>query len=110
MDMDINKAIYRYLDENEIKHSNAGFRYLITSIKIGLSNPELCHKIVNLYQNVAEIHETEAYRVERSIRHCLLHTSQSNKEFIMRAIDNLSCNNSSICKKYTRNAQMVTRV
>ena len=62
------KVINSYLEEQEIKHSNLGYRYLLTAILLGFESPPLCKKITDLYENLAGVCFTKASNVEHAIR------------------------------------------
>lgn len=84
------KTINNYLEEQGVKHSNLGFRYLITAISLGLQSPPLSMTMSDLYAQTAEKHSTDAMRVERAIRYSISNSTVSNKEFIAKAIDELN--------------------
>lgn len=86
----LNNQIIRYLDQFGLKHSNMGFRYLLSSITIALQNPELLIKISDIYQKVAEEYSSSTSKVERTIRYAVTPMEQTNKEFIAIAVDYLS--------------------
>ena len=81
--------IYNYFDTYSIKHSNSGFRYLITAIQLGSDDVENYSKITKLYERVAEVHSTTRTTVERSIRYSISKMNMTAKEFIMKAIFDL---------------------
>ena len=81
--------IYNYFEDYNIKHSNNGFRYLITAVQLGIEDIENCNKITKLYETVAEIHSTTKTNVERSIRYAIARENTTAKEFIMSAIYDL---------------------
>jgi hypothetical protein len=80
----------RYLDTFGIKHSNMGFRYLITAVEIGYERPQLLFKISDLYGEIAQVYKTNKSSVEKSIRYAILSSGLTNKEFIMRAVDSIN--------------------
>ena len=83
-------ATYNFLEEQKIKHSNLGYRFLTTSILLGMESPSLAFRITDLYAEVAKIHATSISSVERAIRHSLLDKKMVNKEYITRAVDKLT--------------------
>lgn len=83
------KKIYIYIEDYGIKHSNLGFKYLATSIHLGLESPSLCQKITDLYEKAGNIHCTKGINIERAIRYSIQNTNMTNKEFIIKAINNL---------------------
>lgn len=93
------KMIYNYLEEQGIKHSNLGYRYLTTSILLGLNDSSACLKITDLYQKVADFHHVKASDVERTIRYSLISSKMTNKEFISRAVDELNLAQNSTATK-----------
>lgn len=82
--------VYTYLDKQGIKHSNLGYKYLTTAILLGLNEPSVCLKVTKLYERIADFHYVKASDVERTIRYSLVSNKITNKEFIIKAIDNLS--------------------
>ena len=83
-------AVYSYLEEHGIKHSNLGFRFLASAIMLGLESPAYCMKIASLYEEVAKEHSSNRACVERAIRNCIPGGKITNKEFIAKAVDSLS--------------------
>ena len=86
--------VYKYLEYNGIKHSNLGFRFVATSILLGIETPSYCMKIASLYDEVARIHETSSACVERAIRNAITGVKMTNKEFIAKAVDMLTAEQS----------------
>ncbi len=84
-DSDIN----RYLDSSGIKHSLIGYKYLFTAIRLGCESPRHLKKIYDIYSTTAQIYETQINCVERGIRFAISHLGLTNKEFILKAIDDL---------------------
>ena len=83
------KAINNYLEEQGIRHSNLGFRYLITAILLGVESPSTYKRITDMYERIACIHLTEASAVEHAIRYSISKKGITNKEFIAKAVDEL---------------------
>lgn len=80
-------AINNYLEEQGIKHTNLGYRYLATAIVLGTES--LPGKIAELYEKIADMHDTSSLSVERAIRYSLSKKETTNKEFIFKAVDRL---------------------
>ncbi len=85
VDMDI----YRYLEAKGIRHAYAGYRYLITAIRLGLEDRSQIIKITDLYEKIAQVCGVRASRIERTIRYSIMQYGLTNKEFISKAIDDL---------------------
>lgn len=85
----------RYLDSIGIKHANMGFRYLVTAIEIGSENPKLLYKVSDLYDEIAQLYDTNKSSVEKSIRYAVISSGLTNKEFILRAVDSINMTNAS---------------
>ncbi|RFZ75637.1 hypothetical protein DS742_27905 [Lacrimispora amygdalina] len=84
-----NAQINRYLNHMGVKHSNSGYRFLISAIKL---KAEHGHKIgyVEIYNNIAREYGISSYnRVERAIRYAIASFGATNKEFIARAVDDI---------------------
>lgn len=94
--------IYCYFSSLGIKHSNNGFKYLMTAVRVGVEDIELCSKITTLYEKVAEIHSTTPANVERSIRYAIAGQATNNKEFILKAIYDLFMRDEQADALYTR--------
>jgi hypothetical protein len=83
-------AVYNYLEEQGIKHSNLGFRFLASAIMLGIESPAYCMKIAGLYEEVAKEHDSNRACVERAIRNSIPGRRVTNKEFIAKAVDTLT--------------------
>ncbi len=83
-------AVYSYLEEQGIKHSNLGFRFLASAIMLGIETPSYCMKIAGLYEEVAKEQSTNRACVERAIRNAIPGRKVTNKEFIAKAVDTLT--------------------
>lgn len=81
--------IYNYLDSQDIKHSNSGFQYLMTAVRLGIEDVDSCSKITKMYEEIAEIHGTAPSNVERSIRYVIADKNVTTKEFITKTIYDL---------------------
>lgn len=86
-DMEINC----YLETKGIKHALAGYRYLLTAIRIGIDDRSQLARINELYGRIAQMYQTEPNNVERGIRHSIMKYGLPNKEFIVKAVDDLIC-------------------
>lgn len=95
-------VIYNYLNSHNVKQTK-GFRFLMTAIGICIEHPENCKKSKVIYKNVAEMFETTELNVYQSIRYAITGTGLSNKQFILKAIQDLSSN------KSIRTAALVNR-
>lgn len=78
--------IQKYLDNNGIKHSNNGYRYIIMAIQLGNDYPEMLVRINDIYKEIADKYDKKPKNIENSIRNALKSTKQSNEEFIEKAI------------------------
>lgn len=89
------KQIAEYLDERGFKHSNLGFGYIISAVKLLAEDR---HKYLGaihkeLYPAVALEHKTTPSRAERAIRHAIdsCDCRETRKlrigEFLARATD-----------------------
>ena len=85
----LDAAIYKYLTNSGVKCSNLGFEFLKTAILIGIENPEKLRKIVDLYKEIAEVHNVPPGTVEKAIRYSLLGREEHNKEFIIKSINEI---------------------
>lgn len=83
------KEINSYLEDKGIKHSNLGFRYLLTAILLGIDSPSIYKRITDMYETIATIHHTDAAAVEHAIRYSVSKKNITNKEFIAKAVDEL---------------------
>jgi hypothetical protein len=89
--VNIDTDINRYLEQNGIKHALLGYRYLFAIIKIGVEDRVPLKSITDLYEKVAQTYGVEAYSIERAIRYSIKRRKMTNKEFILKAIDDLVC-------------------
>jgi len=88
--MDINYAnIYQYVNSKNIKNTNLGCQFLVEAISIGAKNPTKLQKITSLYDDVGAKYNTTATNVDRTIRYSLSPLKEKNKEFIIRAINDM---------------------
>ncbi|MCE5189128.1 MAG: EAL domain-containing protein [Eubacteriales bacterium] len=87
-------AINCYLETKGIKHALAGYRYLLTAIRLGIDDRAHLAKINDLYCRIAQMYQTEPNNVERGIRHSIMKYGLPNKEFIVKAVDDLVCGTS----------------
>lgn len=85
-------TIKRYLDMQGVKHSNLGYQYLVSGMLITANNSGISRNIADLYIQIADMYGTKPLRVERAIRHLIRNSNQTNKEFILRAVDDIKCN------------------
>lgn len=86
-------TIYSYLDSENVKHSNLGYKYLFDMIAMIVESPERFDKISDAYDLVAEKHSTRSSCVERAIRHTIIQKNTTNKEFILKATHDILYNN-----------------
>ena len=80
-------TIKNYLDKCGVKHSNLGFKYLVSVIMIVGADPDNNTVISEVYKKVAEKYNSAPNSVERAIRYSIKHHKITNKEFVNRAID-----------------------
>jgi len=105
---DYRAMIHFYLNKKKIKHSHIGYRYLVEAIFIGIESPMFLTKIMKVYERVAEIYHTDAGRVGRGIRYAVSPLKMTNKEFILKAADDL-CNTYRIVKRHDAEGQSAVR-
>lgn len=84
-------AINCYLETKGIKHALVGYRYLLTAIRLGIDDRTQLARINDLYCRIAQMYQTEPNNVERGIRHSIIKYGLPNKEFIVKAVDDLVC-------------------
>lgn len=84
--------VIRYLDVYDIKHAHKGYRYLISAIELGAENPRKLMKIGSIYQEIAKKNQTGIINVERNIRYAAASLNMTNKELIVKVIDDLRYN------------------
>lgn len=71
--------INRLLIDSGIPSHTYGYRYLASSLQLLVENPALLSSLTKqLYVQVAEIHHTNASRVERDMRHAIHATCERN--------------------------------
>ena len=89
-----NKSISEYLSKQEISHSHRGYQYLMLCLRAILDGKVDRSRVQSIYERVAEEGGLTAAQVERGIRHAIRKTSHpvSNKEFLLRAADDLALN------------------
>ena len=85
----LDAKVYKYLTGNGVKCSNLGFEFLMAAIRIGMESPDKLRKIVELYGEIAEVHNVPPGTVEKAIRYSLLGRDERNKEFIIKAINEI---------------------
>lgn len=83
-----NDMMKKYLDKCGVKHSQLGYKYLVTVFMIMDSEIDKRTNITDIYEQVAEIHDSLAKNIEKAIYYAIKHLGITNKEFIYRAIDN----------------------
>ena len=81
--------ISRYLETKGIRHALSGYRYLFTAIRLGVEDRSQLVKISDLYEKIAQTCGVGPSNVERGIRHSIMQYGFSNKEFIIKAVDDL---------------------
>jgi hypothetical protein len=80
-------AIKNYLDRCGVKHSNLGFKYLVSVILIVSADADKNIVISEVYEKVAKKYNSAPKSIERAIRYSIKHHGITNKEFVIRAID-----------------------
>jgi hypothetical protein len=80
-------AIKSYLDRCGVKHSNLGFKYLVSVFMIVSAEADKNTVISEVYEKVAKKYNAAPKSVERAIRYSIKHHRVTNKEFVIRAID-----------------------
>ena len=87
------KAVMEYLDQFNMPHSSLGFSYLVEAIILVCRNGREDNKrrVMSLYDEIAEQHNTTPARVERSIRTLLnrVACNKTNGQFIFYSADRL---------------------
>ena len=86
----INAEIASFLIEYGFPNHIKGFGYLCTAIELSIQCPELIYDLTDgLYPKIAEIHNTTASLVERSLRHVALLISENgaDKRIVCRGHD-----------------------
>lgn len=81
------ELIKNYLDKCGVKHSNLGFRYLVSAFMIVCEEPDKNTILLEVYEKVAEKHNSAPKSVEKAISYSIKHRGITNKEFIISAID-----------------------
>ena len=81
--------IVSYLDSVGLRHSLIGYRYLIAAIQFEMEDLRSCSKMMDTYEAVAVVFNTSRINVERSIRYAICPLQITNKEFILKAVDDL---------------------
>lgn len=80
-------TIKNYLDRCGVKHSNLGFKYLVSVFLIVGAEPDKNTIISEVYEKVAEKYNSAPKSVERAIKYSIKHRRITTKEFVIRAID-----------------------
>jgi len=87
------KTVMEYLDQFNMPHSSLGFSYLVEAIILvcGNGREENKRRVMSLYDEIAEQHNTTPARVERSIRTLLnrVACNKTNGQFIYYSADRL---------------------
>lgn len=81
-------AINKYLDNMGVKHTYAGYKYLVEAIMLGAERTHAIG-IMKIYDQIAQIHNTKSSLIERAIRSAITSFGLSNKEFISKAVDDI---------------------
>lgn len=93
-------SVCRYLDGYNIKHSLAGYRYLVTAISIGSKTQKNRFNLMELYELVAEKYDSQPSSIERTIRYALKNSEMTrvmtNREFIAIVIDDMAFNDTDL--------------
>ncbi len=80
--------IKNYLDRCGVKHSQLGFKYLVSVFNIMCEEPDSKMTLSEVYEQVAEQYNSTPKSVAKAIDYSIRHHKVTNKEFIYRAIDN----------------------
>ena len=83
------EEIVSYLDSAGLRHSHTGYRYLIAAIQFQMEALHSCNKVMDVYEEVAVEFHTNRMNVERSIRYAIYPLRITNKEFILKAVDEI---------------------
>lgn len=88
------RAVMEYLEQFDLPHSSLGYSYLVEAIILVCGNDDEepnKRRIMSLYDELAERHNTTPARVERSIRTLLKRAScsKTNGQFIFYSADRL---------------------
>ncbi|SHI19007.1 Forkhead domain-containing protein [Sporobacter termitidis DSM 10068] len=84
-----NAQIKDYLEKEGLKHSSLGFRYLVLIISIVGKDPDKNTVLSEVYKIIATEYDASPKSIDRSIRYSIKHQDVTNKEFIMKAVDEL---------------------
>lgn len=84
--------INRYLDRYNIGHANKGYQYLMTGIRLLLSERATRSEIMELYKLIGDQHGVSSTVVERCIRSSIKASDAigtTNRDFMAKALDTL---------------------
>lgn len=76
-----------YLDKFGVKHSQLGYKYLVSAFTVISEEPDKKTTLCEVYEKIAERYRSEPKCVAKAIGYAIKHNGISNKEFIFRAID-----------------------
>lgn len=76
-----------YLDKCGVKHSQLGFKYLVSALSVISEEPDKKTTLSEVYEKIAERYSSEPKCVAKAICYAIKHYGITNKEFIFRAID-----------------------
>lgn len=87
-----NSKINDYLDRWGIAHANKGYRYIMTGIRLLLDEKADRSAVMELYDMIADVCDTNSNLVDCSIRKSIKMSKargMPNREFFARAVDTL---------------------
>lgn len=90
----LTSVIVRRLSQTGLKHSGAGYKYMITCIKLIIESGDRSFMIRHIYEETAARYNVQWTTVERAIRIAIHRASDdykklTNKEFISRIVDSI---------------------
>lgn len=98
----LNKCdVMQYLNDKGINPANLGYGYLVTAITLAAGDEDYLHKMIALYQQVAQLKRSTSVRVERAIRFSIRTSGckDANRLFIARAVNYFELKEARIAKK-----------
>ncbi len=84
-----NDSIFLYLNGKGIKNSNKGYIFLVDAIRLGAESEDALDRVTDLYTVIAMSYGTLPQNVERGIRYAISGLGMTNKEFIIKAVDDI---------------------
>lgn len=85
-----NASIFLYLNGKGIKNSNKGYIFLVDAIRLGAESEGALNRVTDLYTVIAMSYGTLPQNVERGIRYAISGLGVTNKEFISKAVSDIT--------------------